>query len=119
VSGWSHPTDQRAAGLVRIVRTYHRVMPRARPFLLALTGAALVLAGAACSADPVGSPSSPSVPSTGAPDPQAPVRDGGASSAPAEPAEVLRFTAPRLGGGTVDGHDLAGRDVAFWFWAPW
>ena len=34
-------------------------------------------------------------------------------------AEVLRFTAPRLGGGTIEGADYAGRDVAFWFWAPW
>ena len=34
-------------------------------------------------------------------------------------AEVLRFSAPRLGGGTVDGEDFAGEDVAFWFWAPW
>ena len=32
---------------------------------------------------------------------------------------VLRFTAPRLGGGTIEGEDFAGRDVAFWFWAPW
>ena len=32
---------------------------------------------------------------------------------------VLRFTAPRLGGGTIAGEDFAGRDVAFWFWAPW
>ena len=41
------------------------------------------------------------------------------STAPATAAAVLRFTAPRLGGGTVEGEDLAGRDVAFWFWAPW
>jgi hypothetical protein len=34
-------------------------------------------------------------------------------------AEVLMFTAPRLGGGTIEGADFAGRDVAFWFWAPW
>jgi hypothetical protein len=33
--------------------------------------------------------------------------------------EVLGFTAPRLGGGTIEGVDFAGRDVAFWFWAPW
>ena len=34
-------------------------------------------------------------------------------------AEVLDFEAPLLGGGTLDGKSLAGRDVAFWFWAPW
>ena len=32
---------------------------------------------------------------------------------------VLAFTAPLLGGGTIEGTDFAGRDVAFWFWAPW
>ena len=32
--------------------------------------------------------------------------------------EVLRFTAPRVGGGTVDATAYAGRPVAFWFWAP-
>jgi hypothetical protein len=39
------------------------------------------------------------------------------STPPAAP--VLAFTAPRLGGGTIEGADFAGRDVAFWFWAPW
>ena len=34
-------------------------------------------------------------------------------------AEVLDFTAPALGGGTVDGSDYAGKDTAIWFWAPW
>ncbi|HET6713647.1 MAG TPA: hypothetical protein VFI59_08055 [Actinomycetota bacterium] len=33
--------------------------------------------------------------------------------------EVLRFSAPRLGGGTVEGEDFSGEDVALWFWAPW
>jgi hypothetical protein len=33
--------------------------------------------------------------------------------------EVLRFSAPRLGGGTIEGEDYSGRDVALWFWAPW
>ncbi|HEY5905680.1 MAG TPA: hypothetical protein VIX39_07695 [Actinomycetota bacterium] len=33
--------------------------------------------------------------------------------------EVLRFSAPRLGGGTVEGEDFSGQDVALWFWAPW
>lgn len=34
-------------------------------------------------------------------------------------AEVLHFSAPRLEGGTVEGEDYSGSDVAFWFWAPW
>ena len=43
--------------------------------------------------------------------------DGGGSDAGV--AEVLRFSAPRLGGGQVEGEDYSGRDTAFWFWAPW
>jgi hypothetical protein len=46
-------------------------------------------------------------------------------SRPAQPASadratnLLDFQAPKLGGGTVDGSDFAGQDVAMWFWAPW
>jgi hypothetical protein len=48
----------------------------------------------------------------------------GSSSPPASPSratvpEVLDFEAPLLGGGSLQGADLAGKDVAFWFWAPW
>jgi hypothetical protein len=32
---------------------------------------------------------------------------------------LLDFQAPKLGGGTVNGSDFAGKDVAMWFWAPW
>jgi hypothetical protein len=39
--------------------------------------------------------------------------------APPEAAKVLRFEAPRLGGGVLRGTDYAGKDVAIWFWAPW
>jgi hypothetical protein len=46
--------------------------------------------------------------------------DGGNATHTSPPEqEVLRFTAPRLGGGTLDGEDYSGRDVAIWFWAPW
>jgi hypothetical protein len=34
-------------------------------------------------------------------------------------AELLDFTAPLVGAGTVQGAELAGRDLAVWFWAPW
>lgn len=34
-------------------------------------------------------------------------------------AEILDFTAPKLGGGQVVGTEYAGKDVALWFWAPW
>jgi hypothetical protein len=33
--------------------------------------------------------------------------------------EVLDFSAPSLGGGSVNGSDYVGKDVAIWFWAPW
>jgi len=32
--------------------------------------------------------------------------------------EVLQFTAPLLGGGTLGFTQFAGRTVAMWFWAP-
>lgn len=32
--------------------------------------------------------------------------------------EALRFTAQLVGGGEFVGSQLAGRPVAFWFWAP-
>jgi len=35
-----------------------------------------------------------------------------------EVPDVLAFSAPRVGGGTISGADYAGRPVAFWFWAP-
>jgi len=38
---------------------------------------------------------------------------------PAGVPEVLDFTAPSLGGGSVNGSDYVGKDVAIWFWAPW
>ncbi|MEE2768301.1 MAG: hypothetical protein VX833_03710 [Actinomycetota bacterium] len=31
---------------------------------------------------------------------------------------LLDFEAPLVGGGTIRGADLAGRDTLFWFWAP-
>lgn len=38
---------------------------------------------------------------------------------PAAIPALLDFTAPAVGGGTVDGADHAGKPVALWFWAPW
>ncbi|MFZ4721341.1 MAG: hypothetical protein ACOYMR_18085 [Ilumatobacteraceae bacterium] len=32
--------------------------------------------------------------------------------------EALRFSAPTVGGGTLDMARFAGRTVAYWFWAP-
>lgn len=33
--------------------------------------------------------------------------------------EVWRFSAARVGGGTIEGADLTGEKVAVWLWAPW
>ncbi len=49
-----------------------------------------------------------------APSPEPPVGSDAAAN-----AEVLDFTARRLAGGTIEGTQLAGRDVALWMWAPW
>lgn len=50
----------------------------------------------------------------------APAESGnGAAVAPATPPEVLDFTATTVDGGTLQGAELAGTDVALWFWAPW
>lgn len=63
---------------------------------------ALAVVATACGADAV-------VEETGAPP------TTGADDIP----QVLNFEAPLLGGGSLRGETLAGRDVAFWFWAPW
>jgi len=45
---------------------------------------------------------------------------GSATESSAAPApEILDFSAPKLGGGTVRGAEYAGADLAIWFWAPW
>lgn len=53
---------------------------------------------------------------------QVPAATPSASTSPAPNAQisgVLNFTAPKLGGGQVVGNELAGQNVAVWFWAPW
>jgi hypothetical protein len=41
-----------------------------------------------------------------------------AAPAPAEVVELLKIAPAKLGGGTIDLAQYAGRPVAFWFWAP-
>lgn len=90
---------------------------RANRRVAALT--AMLIATAACS-DATGSvgvsPADETPVDTGSGSPSAD-ETGSTSDGPA--AQVLRFSATRLGGGTVEGEDYSGSDVAFWFWAPW
>ncbi|MGZ8623858.1 MAG: hypothetical protein ACXWYQ_06815 [Actinomycetota bacterium] len=77
---------------------------------------ALTLVAGACSA--IGTEAdTPAPPRSSSPSASAGATDGAPSDG--DVAEVLRFSAPRLGGGTIDGEDFSGRDTAFWFWAPW
>ena len=96
-------------------------MPQRSPRRLAIArfGAsiALVFVAVACSTgnDPPSVPSQTSMAPRSTPTPVEPSDGDPGEQVP----EVLRFTAPRLSGGAIDGEDLSGRDVAFWFWAPW
>ena len=87
-----------------------------RPARIALL-ATLALAGTMACSGPTDAPTLP--PSSPSEDRVVPSAGGNASSGSEGTAEVLRFTAPRLEGGTVRGEDYSGADVAFWFWAPW
>lgn len=72
-----------------------------RRFAVAGVLAATFLAGCGGSAD--GPNAGPGASGTGVSD-----------SVPA----ALDFSAPLVGGGSFDGATMAGRPVAFWFWAP-
>lgn len=85
----------------------------------ALAVVAFAVVAAACS-------SSPADTATGAPTGSSPAASSPTKSDATEsempkgdPVELLEFEAPLLGGGTFDGTSLAGKNVAFWFWAPW
>jgi hypothetical protein len=66
----------------------------------------------------VGAPTSGS-PTTVASDGGSPGTDSPEPMAPTEVPDILRFTAPVIGGGDLDvGQTYAGDPVAFWFWAP-
>ena len=97
-------------------------MPDRRPALV--LPALLMLVAAACASggpdDATGArPGSSTVASPTPHDPSPTGQGGGAGGSDRPVAEVLRFSAPRLGGGTIEGVEFAGNDVAFWFWAPW
>ena len=85
----------------------------------------LPIAVASCSSsegtDAGGTPSQPAESSAVQPSPEPGGGGGGGGdrNGGGPVPEVLRFSAPRLGGGTVEGEDFSGQDVALWFWAPW
>jgi hypothetical protein len=95
--------------------------------LRALTAILLLpIAVASCSSsegtDTGGAPSQPAESSAVQPSPEPGGGGGGGGgdrNGGGPVPEVLRFSAPRLGGGTVEGEDFSGQDVALWFWAPW
>ena len=59
-------------------------------------------------------------PRSAAPEPSAPAGpDAPATSGGAAVPAALEWSVDRIGGGQIDGGDLAGRDVVLWFWAPW
>ena len=83
-----------------------------RRLLLCVVGVALV---AACG-DPASSSTEPTTPAVGAAV-SAPGTTPAAADHSAVP-ESLNFSAPRVGGGTINMADFAGKPVLLWFWAP-
>lgn len=89
-----------------------------RPRRIGIPVAALAIAVSAAScASPTarGPERPPATPATASAD----GRMVGQETPRTEVPDVLRFTAPALGGGTIRGADFAGEDLVMWFWAPW
>jgi hypothetical protein len=76
-----------------------------------------VLALSACGDDSVLSPAA-GAPAATAPAPSAPAVTSTTSPPTAAVPETLAFTAPLVGGGTIDLAQYAGTPVLLWFWAP-
>ena len=83
-----------------------------RRWLLCAVGVVLL---AACG-DPASSSTEPTTPTSGAAV-GAPVSTAAAPDRTVVP-DSLAFTAPRVGGGTINMADFAGKPVLLWFWAP-
>jgi len=103
--------------------SYTEPMRRSRRRSWVLAAAILALALGSCASPtpdagpgpgPAAPEASPSPPAAPSPQPTSEAPAGG----PEVPRE-LRFSAPALGGGTIDGADYAGSDLVIWFWAPW
>jgi hypothetical protein len=95
---------------------YPPVMPRRLLPLLTVLVAVLV---AGCMGEPQQEVAVEE--SAAASDPPPPASEPSAGPTPAETPELgpLDFSVPAVGGGQINGADLAGRDVLLWFWAPW
>lgn len=89
-------------------------MPRPARTAFALVALAVALTACGADASTDTATSDPRTPS----DASAGPRESPAGATPEIP-EILDFEAPLLAGGTLRGADYAGKDVAFWFWAPW
>lgn len=80
-----------------------------RRLLGVLTAAALV--GTACGGGGDDAAPATEAPGAAADEVEASVADDGVPAS-------LRFSAPLVGGGTLDAADLADKPTAFWFWSP-
>lgn len=88
-------------------------MSRVRLMILTLAVTALVAAGCADAGSGDPDAGGAAEPGTGAEPPSS--AEPGTGAVP----EALDFRAPTVGGGELDATTLAGRPVAFWFWAAW
>jgi hypothetical protein len=77
-----------------------------------IVGAMGVLVLSACGDDTV------QAPAANAPAASAPAATSVAAATESGIPESLAFTAPRVGGGTIDMAQYAGTPVLLWFWAP-
>jgi hypothetical protein len=82
-----------------------------RRLLLCVIGAALL---GACGDNTITPPAAAPAASASASAATTPATAPGSSSVP----DSLAFSAPRVGGGTVNLADYAGKPVLLWFWAP-
>jgi hypothetical protein len=89
-------------------------LPVVRVGLRSTSFVALVLLLASCASPETDAQTGASSSST-----QAAVQSSPAATGAAPATQLLDFTAPKLGGGQVVGSELAGKDVAMFFWAPW
>ncbi|MBC8194135.1 MAG: hypothetical protein H8E69_00030 [Actinobacteria bacterium] len=73
----------------------------------------LTLTAAAC-----GTSTQTTTPDTTPPATTSPVTTSPITTSATGIPEILSWEATLVGGGTINGADLAGQDTLFWFWAP-